>query len=143
MMMLRLVFCCCCCCCFSSFGQGKTKYTGVTGSLDLRQAICDDLARRKVGCAPHGATPRLLQRQYASRRNQIITAIVPDGDVIRADAPHPLAPFHPQSLAYTPEDVVVANGAKQAVYQGVMAVVRPGDEVLIPAPYWPSYPEVR
>lgn len=38
---------------------------------------------------------------------------------------------------------MIANGAKQAVYEGVLAVVRPGDEVIIPAPYWPSYPEVR
>jgi aspartate aminotransferase len=28
------------------------------------------------------------------------------------------------------------------VYQAVIAVVRPGDEVIIPAPYWPSYPEI-
>lgn len=47
-----------------------------------------------------------------------------------------------QSLTYTAGDIVVANGAKQAVYQAVLAVVRPGDEVIVPAPYWPSYPEV-
>ncbi|CAM9889614.1 unnamed protein product, partial [Sphacelaria rigidula] len=72
---------------------GKTKYTGVTGDSGLRQAICEDLSRRK-------------------------------------------------NLKYAPEEIVVANGAKQAVYEGVLAVVRPGDEVIIPAPYWPSYPEV-
>lgn len=47
-----------------------------------------------------------------------------------------------QVLPYAPGDIVIANGAKQAVFQGVFAVVRPGDEVIIPAPYWPSYPEV-
>lgn len=47
-----------------------------------------------------------------------------------------------QNLKYAPEEIVVGNGAKQAVYEGVLAVVRPGDEVIIPAPYWPSYPEV-
>nr|AIT70240.1 aspartate aminotransferase [Petalonia fascia] len=73
--------------------EGVTKYTGVTGTVDLRKAICADLARRK-------------------------------------------------NLTYSAGDIVVANGAKQAVYQAVLAVVRPGDEVIISAPYWPSYPEM-
>jgi aspartate aminotransferase len=41
-----------------------------------------------------------------------------------------------------PQQVVVTNGGKQAVYSAVMALVDPGDEVLIPAPYWVSYPEI-
>nr|AIT70231.1 aspartate aminotransferase [Saccharina sculpera] len=73
--------------------EGKTKYTGVTGTMDLRKAICADLVRRK-------------------------------------------------NLEYAPADILIGNGAKQAVYQAVLAVVRPGDEVIIPTPYWPSYPEM-
>ncbi len=38
--------------------------------------------------------------------------------------------------------VIVTNGGKQAVYTGVQCLVDPGDEVLIPAPYWVTYPEV-
>ncbi|WP_341579940.1 pyridoxal phosphate-dependent aminotransferase [Microbacterium schleiferi] len=37
--------------------------------------------------------------------------------------------------------VIVTNGGKQAVYQAFQAVVNPGDEVLLPAPYWTTYPE--
>jgi len=37
--------------------------------------------------------------------------------------------------------IVVTNGGKQAVYQAFQAVVNPGDEVLLPAPYWTTYPE--
>eukprot|EP00903_Cladosiphon_okamuranus_P005828 g5769.t1 len=73
--------------------KGVTKYTGVTGTVDLRRAISADLARRK-------------------------------------------------NLTYAEGEIVVANGAKQAVYQAVLAVVRPGDEVIVPAPFWPSYPEM-
>jgi aspartate aminotransferase len=40
-----------------------------------------------------------------------------------------------------PEQVVVANGGKHALYNVFMALLDPGDEVLIPAPYWVSYPE--
>ena len=45
-------------------------------------------------------------------------------------------------LEYSPAEVVLSNGAKQSVAQGVMAVCGPGDEVIIPAPYWVSYPEM-
>lgn len=38
--------------------------------------------------------------------------------------------------------VVVTNGAKQAIAQVVIGVTGPGDEVVIPAPYWVSYPEM-
>ncbi|MHB1490254.1 MAG: aminotransferase class I/II-fold pyridoxal phosphate-dependent enzyme, partial [Cellulomonas sp.] len=37
--------------------------------------------------------------------------------------------------------VLVTNGGKQAVYQAFAAIVDPGDEVLLPAPYWTTYPE--
>ena len=37
-------------------------------------------------------------------------------------------------------DVVITNGGKQAIYNVMMALLNPGDEVLIPAPYWLSYP---
>ncbi|HWT33498.1 MAG TPA: pyridoxal phosphate-dependent aminotransferase [Microbacterium sp.] len=44
-------------------------------------------------------------------------------------------------LEISPSQVVVTNGGKQAVYQAFQAVVNPGDEVLLPAPYWTTYPE--
>lgn len=40
-----------------------------------------------------------------------------------------------------PSQVIITNGGKQAVYTGVQCLVDPGDEVLIPAPYWVTYPE--
>ena len=45
-------------------------------------------------------------------------------------------------LSYQPENVVVASGAKHNVYLTVRALVDPGDEVVIPAPYWVSYSEI-
>ncbi|HAN05599.1 MAG TPA: pyridoxal phosphate-dependent aminotransferase [Elusimicrobia bacterium] len=41
-----------------------------------------------------------------------------------------------------PKNIVVASGAKQAIYNFLVAVVDPGDEVIFPAPYWVSYPEM-
>ena len=46
------------------------------------------------------------------------------------------------NLDYTPEQIVVSTGAKQSIYQTVMVLVNPGDEVIIPAPFWVSYKEI-
>lgn len=45
-------------------------------------------------------------------------------------------------LSYAPSDIVVSNGAKHSLVNAFMAICNPGDEVIIPAPYWVSYPEM-
>lgn len=71
-----------------------TKYTAVTGTFELRQAISQDLQSRK-------------------------------------------------NVYYDPlDEIVVGNGAKQCVYQGILATAGEGDYVIVPSPYWPSYPEM-
>lgn len=45
-------------------------------------------------------------------------------------------------LAYTPQEIVVTSGAKHAITNALIAITDPGDEVLIPKPYWVSYPEM-
>lgn len=78
----------------AAVSDGSTRYTAVTGTLELRQAIADDLKKRK-------------------------------------------------GVTYNPaNEIIVGNGAKQSVYQGVLAVCGSGDQVIIPAPFWPSYPEM-
>ncbi len=44
--------------------------------------------------------------------------------------------------AYQPSEVVATAGGKQAVFNSVCALINPGDEVIIPAPYWVSYPDI-
>ena len=78
----------------AAVAEGKTRYTAVTGTAALREAIASDLSRRK-------------------------------------------------GVDYDPNtEIVVGNGAKQCVYQGVLATTGPLDSVIVPAPYWPSYPEM-
>ena len=45
-------------------------------------------------------------------------------------------------LTYTPSQVTVGTGGKQILYNALMATCNPGDEVIIPAPYWVSYPDM-
>ncbi len=44
------------------------------------------------------------------------------------------------NLSYTTDEIIVSNGAKQSIFNAVMALIDPGDEVLLPAPFWVSYP---
>ncbi|MEM7074800.1 MAG: pyridoxal phosphate-dependent aminotransferase [Pseudomonadota bacterium] len=46
------------------------------------------------------------------------------------------------SLAYTPDQISIGSGGKQILYNALMATLNPGDEVIIPAPYWVSYPDM-
>lgn len=46
------------------------------------------------------------------------------------------------NLNYQPENIIVTNGGKHSLYNLMMAAIDPGDEVIIPAPYWLSYPEM-
>jgi aspartate aminotransferase len=45
-------------------------------------------------------------------------------------------------LAYTTEQVLISSGAKQSCYNACLALLDPGDEAIIPAPYWVSYPDM-
>src|ERR1041384_5686453 len=46
------------------------------------------------------------------------------------------------NLHYRPEQTIVGTGGKQILFNAFMATLNPGDEVIIPAPYWVSYPEM-
>jgi len=48
---------------------------------------------------------------------------------------------HEQGLEYAPEQILVSSGAKASLYFACMALLDPGDEMLVPVPYWVSYPE--
>lgn len=46
------------------------------------------------------------------------------------------------NLTYTPENIIVTNGGKHSLFNLMLALIETGDEVIIPAPYWLSYPEM-
>jgi len=77
----------------AAINAGKTKYTAPDGIPELKQAVCDKLARDN-------------------------------------------------GLSYTPAQVSIGTGGKQILYNALMATLNEGDEVLIPAPYWVSYPDM-
>lgn len=46
------------------------------------------------------------------------------------------------NLKYNPSQIIISNGAKQCIHNALMAVCNPDDEVIVPVPYWVSYPEL-
>ncbi|CUU09737.1 Aminotransferase class I and II [Candidatus Kryptobacter tengchongensis] len=44
------------------------------------------------------------------------------------------------NIDYKPSEILVSNGAKHSIFNALQAICNPGDEVIIPAPYWVSYP---
>jgi aspartate aminotransferase len=47
------------------------------------------------------------------------------------------------NLNFSPEQIVVSTGAKQSIANAVLSIVNPGDEVIIPAPFWVSYSSIQ
>ncbi len=73
--------------------DGMTKYTAITGIVELRESICRKLKKEN-------------------------------------------------NIEYTPDEIIVTTGAKQALYNTFMTICNPGDEVIIPSPCWNSYMEM-
>lgn len=46
------------------------------------------------------------------------------------------------NLSYLPENIIISSGAKHSIYNALMAITNPGDEIIISVPYWVSYPEL-
>ena len=76
-----------------AMNDGKTKYTQVSGIVELKEAIC---------------------KKFKEDNN----------------------------LEYSLGEIIVSTGAKQSLANSLLAILNPGDEVIVPIPYWVSYPEL-
>jgi aspartate aminotransferase len=81
-------------------------------------------------------------------RNAAITAIqngktkyTPNAGTIALREAIAAALHRDYGAVYQPNEIIVSNGAKQSVFNAVLVTCNPGDEVILPAPYWVSYPE--
>ncbi len=108
--------------------EGEDVVNLTTGEPDFdvpeaaKEAAIDAIKKNRSKYTPAAGIPE-LRAKIAAR--------------INAQQPS-LQAVHP----WTAADIVVTNGAKQAIFQSLLALVDEGDQVLIPAPYWLSYPEM-
>lgn len=97
-----------------SFSAGEPDFP--TPSF-IKEAAIDAINKNFTYYTPNVGTPDLLAA--------IVSKFKKDND-----------------LDYTPQEVLVSNGAKHSLYNVLMAVCNPGDEVIYQSPYWVSYPEM-
>ena len=97
-----------------SFGAGEPDYETPAHIVEAAVAAARDAANHKYSA--NAGLPEL--RAAIARRTSSDNA-----------------------LSVSPSQVLVTNGGKQAVFQTLAALVDPGDEVIVPAPYWVTYPE--
>jgi len=83
----------------------------------IKQAAADAMAAGKTKYAPVAGIPEL--------RRAVCDKLKRDND-----------------LTYTPDQISVGCGGKQTIYNALMATLNPGDQMIIPAPYWVSYPDI-
>ncbi len=98
-----------------SFGAGEPDFATPRHIVEAATAACGDPVNHHYTATP--GLPELREAIAAKTRR---------------DSGYEVAP----------SQVVVTNGAKQAVYEAFLSLIDPGDEVLVPAPYWTTYPEV-
>lgn len=96
------------------FGAGEPDFATPSAIVDAAVAACSDPRNHRY--TPAAGLPELREAVAAKT-------------------------LRDSGLAVEPGQVLVTNGCKQAVYQAFATLVDPGDEVLLPAPYWTTYPE--
>jgi aspartate aminotransferase len=89
----------------------------------IKQAVRDALDANKSKYTPAAGVPE-LRHAVADKTNKQQPAVVAAGG------------------AWKSADVILTNGGKQAIFNAFQALLNPGDEVIIPAPFWLSYPEM-
>lgn len=97
-----------------NFGVGEPDFDT---PLHIRQAAKEAIDKGLTRYTPASGTPQL--------KNAICAQLKRD-----------------RNLDYTPEQIVVSNGAKHSIYNAMMALLDPGDEIILPTPCWVSYPEM-
>ncbi len=91
---------------------------------------------------PDFDTPEYIKSAAISAINQGITKYTPVGGTKELKIAIANYLEVENGVSYTPNQITVSNGAKQCLYNALYCLIDPGDKVLIPSPYWVSYPEM-
>jgi aspartate aminotransferase len=91
---------------------------------------------------PDFATPEHVRRAAAEAMDRGLTKYTPVNGILELRTALAQVYQRLYGLVVQPEQVVVTSGAKHAICNAVATVVNPGDEVILPAPYWTSYRDI-
>lgn len=90
---------------------------------------------------PDFDTPEHIKLAAVAALKEGFTKYTPSGGIAELKDAIARALKREQGISYKREEIIVTPGAKYAIYAAMQAILNPGDEVLIPAPYWVSYPD--
>ncbi len=91
---------------------------------------------------PDFDTPEFIKTAAVSAINSGFTKYTPVGGIEELKSAVSNYFKDEIGVSYATDQILVSNGAKHSVYNALYCLLNPGDEVLIPAPYWVSYPEM-
>ncbi|MBS0659156.1 MAG: pyridoxal phosphate-dependent aminotransferase [Verrucomicrobia bacterium] len=91
---------------------------------------------------PDFDTPEHIKQAAIEALNNNFTRYTPSSGIPELREAIARKLFRENGLEYKPTQIIVSTGAKQSCANAMLAVCQPGDEVVIPAPYWVSYPEM-
>lgn len=100
-----------------------------------------DIINLSVG-EPDFDTPEFIKEAAIKAIHDGFTKYTPVGGIPALKQAIRQKFIHDNQLEYLPEQILVSCGVKQGLYNLMQALLNPGDEVLIPAPYWVSYPDM-
>ena len=118
-----------------------SRTTAMTDRATQLRAEGRDVISLSVG-EPDFATPPHVIAAAKAALDAGITRYTPVGGTARLKTAAALHFARDLGIVTPPEQVTVSAGGKQAIFHALLATLDPGDEVLIPAPWWVSYPEV-
>lgn len=95
-----------------------------------------------AGGEPHSDTPEFIKQAAIDALNSGKTKSTASAGIPELREALAKKLLDDNCLTYDPKQICVTSGAKMACYNAILAVVEEGDEVIIPTPYWVSYPEM-
>ncbi|MCW1916774.1 pyridoxal phosphate-dependent aminotransferase [Luteolibacter sp. GHJ8] len=95
-----------------------------------------------AGGEPEVDTPQFIKDAAIAAMQSGKTKYTPSGGIPELREALAAKLIGDNNLAYDPKQICVTSGAKMACFNAILAVVEEGDEVIIPTPYWVSYPEM-
>jgi len=95
-----------------------------------------------AGGEPEVDTPEHIKAAAIAAMQQGKTKYTPSGGIPELREALAAKLIADNDLAYDPKQICVTSGAKMACFNAILAIIEEGDEVIIPTPYWVSYPEM-
>jgi len=125
------------------------KHSGITASLTLEiDAKAKKMKAQGIDVIGFGAgepdfqTPSFIIEAAKEALDKGYTKYTPSSGIMELKEAICEKLKRDNNLDYEPNEILVSNGAKHSLYNIFQAILNPGDEVIIPSPYWVSYPEM-